>query len=56
MPSHDTHHTPSHCTSRLLRALGVEDVEDGALRFSLVHYNTVADVDKLIEVLESIGF
>ena len=41
---------------RLLRALGVEDVEDGALRFSLVHYNTVEDVEKLIEVLESVGF
>ena len=41
---------------RLLNALGVEDAEDGALRFSLVHYNTVADVDKLIAVLEGVGF
>ena len=41
---------------RLLRALGVEDLEDGALRFSLVHYNTVCDVERLIGVLESLDF
>jgi hypothetical protein len=43
---------------RLLAALGVPDPYggDGALRFSLVHYNTVSDVRNLIIALEDIGF
>ena len=43
---------------RLLAALGVPDPygDDGVLRFSLVHYNTVSDVRRLIAALEAIGF
>ena len=41
---------------RLLRAQGLRDVEDGALRFSLVHYNTVDDIDRLITALDAAGF
>ena len=51
---------------RLLHALGVSGRDDGGagvvgdddgvLRFSLVHYNTVADVHRLIAALEDMGF
>jgi selenocysteine lyase/cysteine desulfurase len=41
---------------RLLTALGVKDPHgDGILRFSLAHYNTVGEVERLIEVLEGTG-
>jgi selenocysteine lyase/cysteine desulfurase len=35
----------------LCEALGL-DPEDGVVRISLVHYNTMDEVEKLIEVLE----
>ena len=36
---------------RLCEALGL-DPADGVVRVSLVHYNTVEEIDQLIEVLE----
>ena len=36
---------------RCLEALGIEDTEDGVVRISLVHYNSVEDVDRLVEGL-----
>jgi len=36
----------------LCEALGL-DPEDGVVRVSLVHYNTMEEVDRLIEVLET---
>ncbi len=38
---------------RLLRALGV-DLEDGVTRVSLVHYNSVEEIERLIAVFEEI--
>jgi len=38
---------------RLLEAMGI-DTEDGVLRFSLVHYTSVDDVEKLIEKLSNL--
>jgi selenocysteine lyase/cysteine desulfurase len=38
---------------RLLEALGI-DPEQGVLRFSMVHYTTDADVDRLIHVMEQL--
>ena len=38
---------------RCLKALGI-DTEDGVVRISMVHYNTVEDVDKLINTLKKI--
>ena len=35
---------------RLCTALGLEP-EDGVVRVSFVHYNTVDEIDRLIEVL-----
>ena len=37
----------------LCRALGLE-LEDGVLRVSFVHYNTLAEIERLIEVLDTI--
>ncbi len=36
---------------RLCQALGL-DPEDGVIRVSLVHYNTVEEIERLIEVLD----
>jgi cysteine desulfurase family protein (TIGR01976 family) len=36
---------------RCLEGLGIEDVADGVVRLSLVHYNSVADVDRLVAAL-----
>lgn len=36
---------------RCLEGLGFEDVEDGIVRISLVHYNSEQDVDRLVEAL-----
>jgi selenocysteine lyase/cysteine desulfurase len=36
---------------RCLEGLGIEDVEDGIIRISLVHYNSEADVDRLVAAL-----
>ena len=38
---------------RIMEALGI-DVEDGTVRASMVHYNTLADVDRLINALDRI--
>jgi selenocysteine lyase/cysteine desulfurase len=38
---------------RLLTDLGV-DLNDGVVRLSAVHYNTVTEIDKCIQVLDSI--
>jgi selenocysteine lyase/cysteine desulfurase len=38
---------------RLCEALGL-DPEDGVVRVSLVHYNTVEEIDRLIEVFETV--
>ena len=38
---------------RCLEALGI-DTEDGVIRVSLVHYNSLEDVEKLIEILKKI--
>ncbi len=38
---------------RLLRGLGI-DSEDGVVRVSLVHYNTVQEIDRLVEVLDAL--
>jgi len=38
---------------RCLQALGI-DTEDGVVRASMVHYNTVADVDRLITSLKAV--
>ena len=38
---------------RLCEALGL-DPEDGVVRVSLVHYNTVEEIDRLIEVFERV--
>jgi len=40
-------------SARLADALGVGD-EDGAVRVSLVHYNTLGEVEKLIKALEEV--
>ncbi|MCG6911110.1 MAG: aminotransferase class V-fold PLP-dependent enzyme [Deltaproteobacteria bacterium] len=36
---------------RCLEGLGIKDTEDGVVRISLVHYNSVGDVDRLVEAL-----
>ena len=38
---------------RLCEALGL-DPEDGVVRVSLVHYNTVEEIDRLIEIFEAV--
>ena len=37
---------------RICERLGMADVADGVVRVSMVHYNTVEEIDRLIEVLE----
>ncbi len=39
---------------RCLEALGI-DTEDGVVRISLVHYNNIQEVDKLIKILKEIN-
>ena len=39
---------------RLLEALGVTDPDDGVLRASMVHYNTMEEVDRLIAALDEV--
>jgi selenocysteine lyase/cysteine desulfurase len=38
---------------RMCEALGI-DPNDGVVRVSAVHYNTIEEIDRLIEVLEKI--
>jgi len=40
---------------RCLEALGLADTEDGIVRISLVHYNSVEDVDRLLAGLEELA-
>ncbi len=39
---------------RLLQALGIADTDDGVLRASMVHYNTMDEVDRLIAALDPV--
>ena len=39
---------------RCLKALGI-DIDDGVIRASMVHYNDLNDVEKLINVLKKIN-
>ncbi len=39
---------------RLLQAFGIPDTNDGVLRASMVHYNTLDEVDRLIEALDGV--
>lgn len=39
---------------RLLEAINIPDVEDGVLRCSMAHYNTMAEVDHLTQTLDDI--
>jgi selenocysteine lyase/cysteine desulfurase len=39
---------------RCIEALGVEDPEEGIIRVSLVHYNTEAEVGRLVEGLRAL--
>ena len=39
---------------RCLEALGIQDPDDGVVRISLVHYNTVTEVDRLVTALEEL--
>merc|ERR1712032_851006 len=41
-------------SSHVLRAVGIHDLTDGVVRFSLLHYNTMAEVEKLIATLRGI--
>lgn len=40
--------------ARLLKAVGVEDIDDGVLRISFAHYNTAEEVARLIEALDAL--
>ncbi len=37
---------------RLVEAIGVEDPDDGVIRCSMAHYNTVNEVERLVEALD----
>jgi selenocysteine lyase/cysteine desulfurase len=39
---------------RCIEALGIQDTEEGIIRISLVHYNTVEEVGRLVAGLESL--
>ena len=39
---------------RCLEALGIEDTDEGIIRISLVHYNSVDDVDRLVTGLKGL--
>ena len=39
---------------RCVEALGIEDPDDGVVRTSMVHYNTLDEVDQLIAALEAV--
>ena len=44
----------SFLSSRLLQSRGIQDTEEGVTRISLSHYNSFCDVEKCMDVLESI--
>ena len=39
---------------RLVEAIGIEDADDGVVRASMAHYNTVEEVDRLTEALDNV--
>ena len=39
---------------RCVEALGVKDVDDGVVRVSMLHYNTLEEVDRLIAALDKV--
>lgn len=39
---------------RCIKALGIEDPEDGVIRISIVHYNTKEEVNRLVKVLQQL--
>jgi|SRR3989344_118253 len=39
---------------RLLKAIGVKDVDDGVVRLSFLHYNTQEEIERVIKALEFI--
>jgi selenocysteine lyase/cysteine desulfurase len=39
---------------RCLEALNIQNTQEGAIRFSLVHYNSSEDVDRLVEGLREL--
>ena len=39
---------------RCLEALGIRDTDDGVVRISMVHYNTVEEVDRLVAALRKL--
>lgn len=39
---------------RLVEAVGIEDADDGVVRCSMVHYNTMDEVDRLIASLDKV--
>ena len=41
-------------SKRLVEALGIADAGDGVVRVSMVHYNTLDEVDRLIAALDRV--
>jgi cysteine desulfurase family protein (TIGR01976 family) len=39
---------------RCLQAIGIPDIDDGAARLSLLHYNSLEEVDRVIQTLDAI--
>ena len=39
---------------RVVEAIGVSDMEDGVIRVSMVHYNTLEEVDRLTAALDAV--
>jgi selenocysteine lyase/cysteine desulfurase len=39
---------------RLVESLRIKDTEDGVVRCSMAHYNTIEEVDKLIHSLDRV--
>ena len=39
---------------RVVEALGFEDVEDGVVRVSMVHYNSANEIERLIAAFEKV--
>ena len=38
----------------MLKYLGIDPDDDGVIRISMVHYNTINEVNKLIKILKKI--
>jgi selenocysteine lyase/cysteine desulfurase len=39
---------------RCLQAIGIPDIDDGVARLSLLHYNSLEEVDRVIQTLDAI--